>query len=493
MKSKKYIHLLYLLIVVNYANAQKKQFVFTANCINAYNAFMSLKVQEGNAFLVKEITSNPNNALPVMLQNYSDFVTLTFNDNQALFTIQKKAKEKRLDYIEDADENSPYYLFAKAIIHFQWSVIRAKYKDYWNAAWEFRKANMLLKENEKKFPNFIYNKIYIGVQQSIIGTIPDGYKWLSSFLGLKGSVVQGINNLQYCMQAKDNLQREETIFYYTYIKAYIENKPEEAIKNAESYKLNLTTNHLLCFMMANIYLNNKKPEKCELLINNRIKNASYMNLPMFEYELGCAKLDRLDNECIPHFINYLNTFGGNFYKKDACLKIALSYYLQNNMSKAKEYIAKIKTIGNTETDADKYAATFNENNAWSNKELLKARILADGGYLKNALSIMQKIDKNMLKTTLENIEYEYRFARIYDELKENDKALIYYVSAMEKGKNDKSYFAARSSLQTAMIYEKKGNKVLAVQYYNAVLTFKNTEYKNSLDQKAKAALNRLAN
>jgi hypothetical protein len=251
--------------------AQSKKFIMSENCVAAFNSIFSLRMEEGKQYLIKEITTNPSNSMPVLIQNYIDFISLTFNDNENYYKTQLKARTKRLDYLDDADRTSPYYLYSKAVIHFQWSIIKAKYKDYISSAFEFRQANQLLKENEKKFPSFIYNKTYLGVQQSIMSSIPDGYKWLTNIMGLKGNLKVGLNNLQFASASSENKFKDESIFFYIYLKAYIDNKHEEAIKLAESMKLNVKTNHMFTFMMANLYLNNKRSTKCETTILNRNK------------------------------------------------------------------------------------------------------------------------------------------------------------------------------------------------------------------------------
>ena len=59
------------------------------------------------------------------------------------------------------------------------------------------------------------------------------------------------------------------------------------------------------------------------------------------------------------------------------------------------------------------------------------------------------------------------------------------------GKNATEYFAARAALQTGYIYEKKAAKKEAIRYFEMVLDMDDHEYKNSLDQRAKAAINRI--
>ncbi|MCA6452694.1 MAG: hypothetical protein IM582_05885, partial [Chitinophagaceae bacterium] len=48
----------------------------------------------------------------------------------------------------------------------------------------------------------------------------------------------------------------------------------------------------------------------------------------------------------------------------------------------------------------------------------------------------------------------------------------------------------RAALQIGQIYEKRGQKALAISYYQKCLDMDDHEYKDSLDQKAKSGIAR---
>jgi tetratricopeptide (TPR) repeat protein len=91
------------------------------------------------------------------------------------------------------------------------------------------------------------------------------------------------------------------------------------------------------------------------------------------------------------------------------------------------------------------------------------------------------------------LEYSYRLGRIYQELEDFDKAIKYYETTIKNGSELSFYFAANSSLQLGLIYESKGNLVLAKSYFTKSMNMKNSEYKSSISQKAKAGINRIEN
>ena len=55
------------------------------------------------------------------------------------------------------------------------------------------------------------------------------------------------------------------------------------------------------------------------------------------------------------------------------------------------------------------------------------------------------------------------------------------------------YFAANAALQLGIIYEKQADFKKAAEYYELAQSMENVEYKNSINQKAKAGLNRIKN
>lgn len=470
-------------------NAQ--EFIFSPNCQEAYKCFMAMKINAGKQLLANELLTNKKNILPIVLINYEDFISLSFNENPADYKVRKKLLEKRLAIIETGNKQSPYYLFSKALLYFQWSIIQIKYADYWNATWDFRKAYHLFKENKTKFPTFSPNNIYLGVQESVISTIPNGYKWATSILGLKGNMTQGMSLLKSYNNSSETLFKEESKLYYIYLKNYLENDIEGANQLISTYQMDTKNNQLFVFMAANLAINNKKAQIAESILLNRNKSADYMPFPMLDYELGDAKMKKLDLSAIQYFQKYIQQNKGNFYIKDATYSIALCYYLQDDLKHANEYLQKVKTIGKTEADADKQALKNAQKGIFPNKLLLKARLLNDGGYNIEALKITSTISSTALKSEAEKLELIYRIGRIYDDLNQEDKAIVYYNQTIELGMHSTEYFAARACIQAGYIYEKKGLIAKAKEYYNKELSLDEHEYKNSLDQRAKSSLNRL--
>jgi tetratricopeptide (TPR) repeat protein len=142
------------------------------------------------------------------------------------------------------------------------------------------------------------------------------------------------------------------------------------------------------------------------------------------------------------------------------------------------------------TDADKQAYQNAKKGDWPNPVLLKTRLLSDGGYQTQALNILAGKTSNDFLNEADKTEFAYRLGRIYDLMGQEETAIKYYISAIEKGEHQPEYFAARAALQIGNIYENKGQFSKAIEYYNICIEMKEHAFKNSLDQKAKSGIQR---
>jgi len=92
----------------------------------------------------------------------------------------------------------------------------------------------------------------------------------------------------------------------------------------------------------------------------------------------------------------------------------------------------------------------------------------------------------------DQLEYNYRIGRIYDALNRKTDAMAAYQEALRLGEHRREYYGARAALQIGYIYESRGDKKEALIYFKKVLEMKSHDYKNALDQKAKAGIERCA-
>jgi hypothetical protein len=494
--------LIILLLTFSHSYFSFASFDFNENCKNAYGKIISLRFNEGQALLKTEKITNPSNLIPYYLENYIDFLKIIISEEQTLFDSLKPNKDIRISKIEKSEDKSPYLNYCLAEINLQWAFARMKFKEYIKAAGEINNAYKLLKKNEEKYPDFIANLKGLGLLHALIGTIPDDYKWVTKLIGVTGTISQGVNELSSVLAtAFKNPEYEylktESVFFLTFIQLNLQSNKDEAIKLSKylenpNFETLAKTNPLLIYAGASIALHTGSNDKAIEILLSRPTGKEYYPFYYLDYLTGVAKLNRLDYDSYKYLYSFLLNFKGQNYIKAAYQKIAWYYLINNNINKYNEKMSYALTQGNSFVDEDRQAQNDAKSSIVPNIKLLEARLLFDGGYYQKALDLL--IDKNpsdFCVSTKDYLEYTYRLGRIYDEWGFDTKAVPFYELTIKNGSAFTFYFAANSALHLGLIYENLGNKEKAIYYYQLCSGMKNTEYKTSINQKAKAGLNRL--
>ncbi|GAA4313464.1 tetratricopeptide repeat protein [Compostibacter hankyongensis] len=476
--------------------AAGRPFDFNTRCREAYRLIMMTRLDAGAQLLAAEKRDHPDNLAPYFLDNYIDFLRLFFHEDPKEYAALKAHRDQRLELMSKGDTRSPFYLYTLAMLHFQWAVCKIKFGENWSAVWEFRKAYSQIRDNQKKFPDFSPNKILLGSMQTVIGTVPESYRWITGILGFSGgNVSRGMEQLRsYVDDAspEGTLFHDEACFYYAYLRFYVAHEPDAVFRFIREEQLDVVNNQLFAFMAANLALNNHMGDDGLRILAARKTGPGYLDMPILDYEIGVLKLNHLElDEAIASLRRFTSTFKGKFYVKDALYKLSLACYLNGNTAEAGQYRKLIESRGNTSTDADKAALREARKGRWPNAVILRARLLGDGGYFHQALDLLSRHKVGDFTQLIDKIEYAYFLARIYDELEEDNRAIPLYEATIKVGASRPEYYAARAALQLGFIYEQRKDKTRALQYFKKCLDMKEEEYKSSLDQRAKAGINRL--
>lgn len=472
----------------------EKVYEFNTTCQQAYREILQLKLDNGLQLIHKAQQQNPDNLIPLVLESYIDFFTLFFNEDPAVFKQRSPRFDERIQQLKAGNTASPFYNFCLGAVYLHKAAVNIKFDNKTRAGLDFQIAYKYIKQNKKAFPTFVPNQLLFGGLQTVAGTIPKGYQWIAGLLGIKGSISEGMKTVQSFVNSNDpwaRLMFNEAAFMYCYLKFYIENKKDEAVQFIRLKKLDVVNNHLFTYMAANLSINNKQIDYAATVIQNRNKSAEYLNTAVWDFQMGFIQLYHLNTkQAIDYFTTYLAKFKGNFYVKDVYQKLSWCYYLQGNKAAAEEARKNCIKKGSDFSDADKQALKDAKKNVWPNIVLLKARILNDGGLNNEALAVLQGKSTSSFSNEAEQLEYTYRVGRINDDLDKDEDAIAFYLKAIAIGRDRTEYYAARAALQIGMIYEKRGNKTNAINYYEQCLAMDNHDYKNSLDQRAKSGIAR---
>lgn len=489
------IFLLFSLIAIAPANA-KKRFEWTPALREAYNKTLSLRFTEAEADLTTIRNTDPDNLMILHVENYLDFFHVYINEEKTEFEKLEKNKDKRLKTIEELGDNtSPYFLYLQADIRLQWALARLKFEEYSTAFFETNKAFKLLTTNAEKFPKFMPNKKDLGILHAAVGTIPDGYKWTVTWLSsMDGSMEQGKKELEEVLgfaKKNDFIYEDEIYVYYAYLLLHLENDSEEAWKIINKAKLDPTENPLACFVMANVAMRTDRGDEAIKILLNRPTGRKYHPFYYLDYMLGLVKLQRLDDDANVYLQRYVDNYKGKNFIKDAYQKLAWHSFLHGDAAGYKKFMSLCKSKGYTVVGSDKNALSEAKSGEVPAVELLKARVLFDGGRFQKAYDVLHAKKASDYFSEKNRLEYSYRMGRITHKLNRYDEALAFYQTTIDKGKDSPYYFACRSALEKGHIFEALGRKKQAEQAFNLCLDLSPDDHKTGLHQQAKAGLRRI--
>lgn len=452
----------------------------------SYLNIIDLNFIAANNLLEIESEENPKNKIIILHKNYIDFLKIIIAEEEQFFKAAKQKKKKRLELIGEGDQGSPYYLYVQAEIRLQWAFLHLKFEEYPMAVYEFVRAYHLFKENQKKFPEFFLNKKGLGVIYSLIGAVPDRFQWALKLAGLKGSVKMGLSEIELILNNSDyHIYETEVLFMLSFLEMNLNNnKFSKRYINriGDRYKTNILLNFAAARLSHSIGMN----EYCIKVLENRPEQENRYPFYYLDYLQAMSYLYKLDYlHAQQYFNNFLKNFQGKNYIKSAYHKLAWICYLEDKECQER-FIEQVVSQGSIFIDEDKVAFKEVRKGYVSEKSLLKARLLYDGGYYLEALDEIQK------SSSIHISEYHYRLARIKSKLGYKDKEVISsYQEAYNLDQATEEYYAPMSTLQIGLIYEKKNNIDSANIYFNKCLSFSGFDYEAGIRQKAKSALQRV--
>ncbi len=468
-------------------------FVLSDNAIKAYQACSRFQINQAEDFIQIEKKVNPNNGFIYLIANYSDFLKVFIEDDPLEYRKALARRSQRIKNLEIYDKSSPYYRYCLAEIYLQWSFLRFKQGELLKAANELQKANSLLIENSKFHPDFILNKKGLAIVHILAGSIPENLQWIANFAGIHGNAYQGereINEvITFCRKTPSIcFLMPEMLFFKQMLKINI--MDQSSLQPISSGIDSVYKNEPI-IQYIDILLAQKTQHASEVI--KRIEKFPSQDNGIsfcFMHYLKAEALMNLNRPIENGFQQFLNCSKGKHFKHAAIRRIAWQYLLDGNTVEYQNNMRSIIQLGDAKSEEDKQAILEASSKQIPDTNLLRARLLFDGGDFKQAIArlLALPIKGNNLAFISERA---YRLGRSYQMLNKNEEAISWFNIAISSGANLPEYFAASAAYNAGKIFLAQGKLQDAKMMFVRVSKFPNHPYKNSLDAKAKTALKKL--
>lgn len=402
-----------------------------------------------------------------------------------LETISLDEYESRFDLalpiIQTLADDSPKKLFYEAEIRLFCGLVYFKNKKQIDASWQIRKSFRQSNENTTKYPEFTPSLKTLGFLQIALGAVPEKYHWLLSLVGLNGSVPLGITNLEEVI-TKNTTYALESSYLLALAHTYLIG---DAKTGSELMSEIEDVNALSALLKMSTWSKNNESEKTITLFENSIDSTFF---PQAYYLAAEAYLQKGQYDtAINTYHEFLERLNGEANKKDVYFKMALCHQFSREFDQANKY----KALAEDEqavTAADRNANQLLEKWDVLNFEILKLRLATDGGFYTQAKTIVEQV---YASNKMDSVELIYRQARLNHKTENLKLAFVQYQQTIDKSAGEKWYFAPNSALNLAYIAEQSENYDAALDYFSLAKSYKHHIYKNSIDSKAEAGINRL--
>ncbi|WP_229208271.1 hypothetical protein [Dyadobacter psychrophilus] len=490
--------LVFFLVYPFSVNAEELQYdvIFTPKLQKAYFEIQKLRLPSARALINTERTSEKDNALIPYLDNYADLHYLLISEDKKAYKTLSQKENLRLDALGKLPDNSPYKRFLQAEIRMHWAFAKLKFGNEISGSWEIIKAYKLLEENKKIFPDFLPTLKSLGLLHVLIGSIPENYGWVAKILGLKGNIQNGISELRI-VEKELPFFRQEAELIDLLLHAYTLQLSPAQQSRIRDWPKEQPDNLLLHFFATTILMKEGRSEDAAYYLAEAPSGPAYVSFPFLDYLKGEINLQKGNYaQAEGHYKVFLKIYPGFNYIKDSNLKLFMCNWLVDQDREANIFIQKVKGSGSTIIEADqlaeRIAAEFISGKISPNQKILyKARYATDGGYLETASALMETVTEKSFISTEEKAEFNYRKGRILQKSGHPALSVPYYNRALNLTKQEAAGFGAASALQLGYISLEKNDKPNAIAYFKKAMSFKKHEYKNSIDNKARAALTTL--
>ncbi len=495
---------IWILIFLLLQKATVASIEYSKNCKKAYEYALGFDFQKMDLELAKERKKNPNNVVVQSIQTYSYFLKFAISEDKKALAKFEDSYTDLVDKLENEDANNPLQRYLLTDLYFQSAFVNIFESNFLTALFRFKKAYGKIKENSEKFPDFALNNKALGLLNIGLGSIPKSYNWTLKLINMEGDMNLGYKQMQSFLELTQNDKSYEYLYVeglllYSFTQSNYSNKNSDSkildnIYSSKSITSKYGNNQLFTFSKVSFYQHKKENEKALAALN--IIQSEFETNPnklfYLDYMFGESLLYKNLPNSTKYFKRYIKYYPGENYKRAAYQKIGWAAIIAGDNKTFNEQKQKILESGADLLDADKQAIKEAKSDESPNISLLKSRLLFDGGYYNEAITVLRQgfVDGDF-ESQRENLEYIYRLARIYDEMGNQVLAEIYYKMTIDKGRDLPYYFAANSALNLAYKYEEQKKTNEAIEMYQLCLDLEFDEYQNSITQKAKAGLSRL--
>lgn len=487
MKNLIYITLFFIIINTFCIYNLKAQ---NNNVINAHNYLLNLNFDKAS----QTINSLPQNyyCQATWLKSYSIFLQYIVNNNKGCEKQVIDTLNQYIELIKNAKNNHKKNLYL-ANCYFYKALLLFNNNETLNAITAFSTGQSFINKYIDK------NKTAQTIAQHELIKLTYSY-FIKDILPFYSK--QSLNHdknkfIAICHNTArdttiDQPVKTETILLAVILYQYIETNAQNVYQLSNNCFSHIEFTPPVAYIWAKTAYKAGQYNHQKLLLQKAVNGGFQKYLNLINLDFGNYYANNINDSAF-YYLNYFikkQTNGVN--TSYANLKMAWLYYIKNNKILTDSLINQIILKKHERTDEEKQALYETNNIVNWTPELIKARLLSDGGQYKTAIDILLQCKPNVSNyTEPQKLEMAYRLARCYQFTHQNNNAILLYNMVINSGFDTQFYYPAYSAYYMAQIYFLQKNNTMSKHYATVCTQLNSPVYKNTIHQKARKIIDQI--
>ncbi len=452
----------------------------------------SLHFRTKSSSLLLQIAKDDSSGFKLYVRDYNEILQVLLNEDVDNWRTIEQRSEERLKKLNNAQHiPEAYKNYYSSEIELHQSLLNLFFDNKLAGLLKLKSAYKKTKGNREKYPGFepsIKTEAYLDL---ILGSAPNNIRWFLKKFGLKGDFESGMKSVRRISQS-NNIYQHEAQLIDIVASSYVLSNFQYSRKEINRFLTNnpkSLSGHVVSVLIS---LKEKDNDKTLEALNSIPTGKPYLDVPIIDFLKGEANIQQGNyNKAALHYYKFVLTHKGVNLIKTTFYRLFQCNMLLGNEQRAMIYLRKVQSGGQELLENDKYAQKFSEAEKIPDVRLIKARLLTDGGYLSKTKEILNSIDTTDFTNASDQVEYCYRYARVFHLEKDLSKAIAFYEKTIELQTWKDDYMAANSCLQLGYIYLHLGDKEKSKSYFRQAQSYHNHAYEESISRKARSGIHNL--
>ncbi len=476
----KWILLFFLLVAIG----PKSSIAWSAENDQRQGQILKFQYHTVQNQLNQEFKSGNENAITYYHHALNAGIRMMVEDDPKFEDRYEEILDESLDVLEDApgllaEVHAAELRFLRAYSAF-------KNASYFTAAYQLVKVASAVeefKENADSYKPAFPVRIAMEVMMSSLSEDMQSYL---SWIGMEGSKREAKRLLSELQSHRYGANESYLKFYTVFLEDFMQYQYKDLRKEKSNFGKEFENHPAILFQKAMLYgMNHKNQEALKKI--RALRAFSFELEPHYlNYLEGRCKMQALDSKAEIYLKKYLQTYPGKKFKKAAHLYLLWHAVLYKDAQAQGEQRRAIANVGDTETGPDALAMRLR--NSKMHPELVRSRLLFDGGDFAEAEKVLRSLDQNEFDAALHKIEWAYRLGRIGQETQDYHLSIMYFRQAIDFERVEGDYMQANACLQLGEVYFSTGEKDKARAYFERCLEYEDYPYESSIRRSAKKSL-----